>query len=70
MIVRLGLNVALHLAAGAAFGACAVLAGAYLVEKRRRERDAAPVAGAAEPVPWRCRRRARLPIRRGRARAR
>ncbi len=44
MIVRLGLNVALHLAAGAAFGACAVLAGAYLVEKRRRERDAAPVA--------------------------
>ena len=44
MIVRLGLNVALHLAAGAAFGACAVLAGVYLVEKRRRERDAAPVA--------------------------
>ena len=44
MIVRLGLNVALHLAAGAAFGAFAVLAGAYLVEKRRRERDAAPVA--------------------------
>ena len=57
MIVRLGLNVALHLAAGAAFGACAVLAGAYLVEKRRRERDATPVtrgggAGAvAMPAP-------------------
>ena len=44
MIVRLGLNVALHLAAGAAFGAFAVLAGAYLVEKRRRERDATPAA--------------------------
>jgi hypothetical protein len=57
VIVRLGLNVALHLAAGVAFGACAVLAGAYLVEKRRRECDVTPVATgggagtAAMPAP-------------------
>lgn len=36
MIVRMGLNLGAHLAAGVAMGALAVLAAAYVMEQQRR----------------------------------